>query len=99
MVRQEPPGRARDSHTLATWNVVAWPLAEKDAPSDWLRSPMPDQREVDHLALALAPACMVADSLAALQLKTGPACLLVVYPPAFHRQHRKQHQASKVARS
>src|SRR6266702_4585133 len=38
MVRQEPPGRTRDSHTLAAWNVVAWPPAEKDAPSDWLRS-------------------------------------------------------------
>src|SRR6266566_9085690 len=99
MVRQEPPGRARDSHTLATWNVVAWPLAEKDAPSDWLRSPRPDQRGVDHLALALAPACMVADRMAALQQKNSLVRLLAVYPPACHRRHRKQCQGHEVARS
>src|SRR6266702_1480898 len=99
MVRQEAPGRARDSQTLAAWKVVAWPPAEKDAPSDWLRSPMPDQGGVDHLALALAPACMVADSLAARQQKTGPAYLPVVFPPACHSRHRKQRQEQEVARS
>src|SRR6266567_7929539 len=99
MVRQEPPGRARDSHTLAAWNVVAWLPAEKDAPSDWLRSPMPDQREVDHLALALAPACMVADRMAALQQKNGLARQLAVYSPACHRRHRTQRRAQEVARS
>src|SRR5713226_100530 len=103
MVRQVPPGRARDSHTRAAWTLVAWAVAwlvaEDDAPFGLLHSQRRGKPGVDHLALALAPARRAADSLAALQQKTGLARSLVVRSPACRRRHRRQPRAPAVARS